>query len=238
MIRRSIKSSGIKRRLAIYSLLALALAYAIGLMGFVSRLESRPSEVKSADAIVALTGGDARLAKAMELLANRRGKRLLISGVHDDVTRDQLFLQIGGPRDLFDCCVDIGRGASSTAENAQEAAQWIRDNGYQSVILVTAAYHMPRSKLEMAYAMPQIRFLAQPVFPEDVDPKNWWADKLSAWVVGFEYTKYVFAWTRLSAFGALGLTTNPEPVARINYGKTRPGNEPRAVWEAEKAHRS
>lgn len=238
MFQRTIKIRGRKRRLGALSLLVLALAYVSGLAIFVGGLDRSGSEAKSADAIVALTGGDARLSKAMELLANGRGKRLLISGVHGDVTRDQLYAQIGGPRKLFDCCVDMGLGANSTIGNAQEAAAWVRDNNYGSIILVTAAYHMPRSKMEMTAAMPQIRLIPQPVFPEELNTNNWWNDRLSASVVLVEYTKYIFAWSRLTAAHALGLQSEAHSDAKIDYGAARPGREPQALWEAAKAHGS
>lgn len=217
------------------SLLIALAAYGAGLASFVGGLERANSEAKSADAIVALTGGDARLAKAMELLANGRGRRLLISGVHQDVTRDQLYAQIGGPRELFDCCVDMGRGADSTIGNAEEAASWARDNGYKTVILVTAAYHMPRSRLELAAAMPNVRLIAQPVFPEELDTRTWWTDRLSASVILVEYTKYLFAGARLSAQNALGLPPKPSPAANILYGGAQPGKEPQSIWESARA---
>jgi uncharacterized SAM-binding protein YcdF (DUF218 family) len=238
MLQRGMKTAGRKRRVVLTSLLALALAYALGLIWFVAGLERNSSEAKSADAIVALTGGDARLSKAMELLSNGRGKRLLISGVHGDVTRDQLYAQIGGQRELFDCCVDLGLSADSTIGNAQEAASWARDNGYKSVILVTAAYHMPRSKMELAAAMPDIQLISQPVFPEDLKTKNWWSDRLSATVIVVEYTKLLFAWTRLAAADTIGLTSHPEVNAKIDYGQARPGREPQALWEAAKSRGS
>ncbi|HAH08609.1 MAG TPA: hypothetical protein DCL48_00750, partial [Alphaproteobacteria bacterium] len=118
MIRRERHSYGLKRRLAILIGLAGLSAYAIGLVAFIGALERIGSEPKSADAIVALTGGDARLDKAMSLLAERRGARLLITGVNNTVTRDELKRQIDGPRRVYACCVDLGRGASNTIENA------------------------------------------------------------------------------------------------------------------------
>jgi hypothetical protein len=128
----------------------------------------------------------------------------------------------------------MGLGADSTTGNAQEAAAWTRDNGYGSVILVTAAYHMPRSKLEMAAAMPGVRLIPQPVFPEDLKTSNWWNDRLTASVVLVEYTKYLFAWSRLAASDAIGVSSTPGPAAQIDYGDARPGNEPQARWEAGK----
>jgi uncharacterized SAM-binding protein YcdF (DUF218 family) len=234
MFQRNAKPRGRKRRIGALALLTACLAYVAGLAAFVGAFDRSESEAKSADAIVALTGGGARLSKAMELLANGRGKRLLISGVHGDVTRSQLHAQIGGPRELFDCCVDMGLGAGSTIGNAQEAAAWARNNGYRSLILVTAAYHMPRSKMEMAAAMPDVRLIQQPVFPEELNTKAWWNDRLSATVVVVEYTKYLFAWTRLAAAHSIGTNATSPEAAKIDYGQALPGQEPQTIWETAK----
>jgi uncharacterized SAM-binding protein YcdF (DUF218 family) len=237
MIPRAPKPYGLKRRLVMLSLAVMALAYGLGLVAFIGALEKRDSEAKNADAIVALTGGDARLDKAMELLVQGRGKRLLISGVHEDVTRDQLFIQLksqsaAARRDVFDCCVDIGHGAGNTIGNAYEAAEWVRNNKYRSVILVTAAYHMPRSVMELSAAMPSIALVAQPVFPEDLETRNWWQDRQSAWVLLGEYTKYLFSWGRLSVLEPTGISFRPNATGQIEYGDAPPGQEPAHGVEA------
>jgi uncharacterized SAM-binding protein YcdF (DUF218 family) len=238
MFQRSPTTRGRKRRIGALTLAVAVLAYFAGLATFVAGFDRGETEVKSADAIVALTGGGARLSKAMELLANGRGKRLLISGVHGDVTRDQLFAQIGGPRALFDCCVDMGLGADSTIGNAHEAASWTQQNGYESIILVTAAYHMPRSRMELAAAMPDVRVIHQPVFPNELDTNAWWTSRLSASVVVVEYSKYLFAWSRLAATRATGVRFGTDMTPKIDYGQARPGREPQALWESARAQGS
>lgn len=231
MIQATPKRTGLKRRLALLLLAVSGLAYALGMVAFVGTLERKRTEAKGADAIVALTGGGARLTTAMELLANGRGKRLLISGVHDDVTRDQLFEKVGGPRKIFDCCVDLGHGADNTIGNAHEAAEWVKHNKYKSIILVTAAYHMPRSQMEMAAAMPQVHIVEQAVFPEHLDTGQWWNDRLSAWVLLGEYTKYLLSWARLSTLEPVGLDFSGVTVQRIDYGEAEPGHEPAELFD-------
>jgi uncharacterized SAM-binding protein YcdF (DUF218 family) len=234
MISRMRRYPGLKRRLALVIGFGAVSAYVLGLVAFIGTLESRRSVAKNADAIVALTGGGARLNGAVKLLADGRGRRLLISGVHEDVTREQLFEQAGGPREMFDCCVDLGRGAGNTIGNAYEAAAWARKQGYRSLILVTAAYHMPRSQMELAAAMPDVKLIPQPVFPEDLDTKGWWNDRQSAWVLVGEYTKYLTAWVRLHAVEPLGVTFRPGEQDRIDYGAAQPGEEPSRALDPQR----
>ena len=74
---------------------------------------------------MALTGGDERLDTAVALLENGVGKRLLISGVAQETSKETLGkLAGGGPR--FACCADIGYAAEDTHGNAAEAANWAR----------------------------------------------------------------------------------------------------------------
>jgi uncharacterized SAM-binding protein YcdF (DUF218 family) len=179
--------------------------YVVGFGFFLMRVAEHPSEAKSADAIVTLTGGDVRLPAAMRLLTESRGRRLLISGVHEDVTREELHAEIGGSETLFKCCVDLGRSANNTIENASEIAAWARDGGYRSIIVVTAAYHLPRSLMEIQMQIPGLRLNAHPVFPRELDARNWWSDRQTAWVLIGEYTKFLLARVRLSAIEALGI---------------------------------
>jgi hypothetical protein len=80
------------RRLANTLVLGLALVGLVGLGGFfvfVGSLErSEEPTPGKADGIVALTGGAERIADAIDLLAQGRGGRLLITGVNDKTTRE------------------------------------------------------------------------------------------------------------------------------------------------------
>src|SRR5215510_10350630 len=55
-----------------------------------------------ADGIVVLTGGEHRLSEATRLLAEGRGKRLLISGVNRATTRHDLYRKSGLSTSLFE----------------------------------------------------------------------------------------------------------------------------------------
>jgi len=105
------------------------------------------------DAIVVLTGGSLRLQTGIDLLREGKGQELFVSGVNQQVDLEDLLGSAGGVPDWATCCIAIGHNADNTFGNAQETARWIRSQGFRSLRLVTAWYHMPRSLLEFNRAL-------------------------------------------------------------------------------------
>ena len=169
----------------------------VGLLWFAKDLPvSVAAPARATDAIVVLTGGSRRVHQGLELLAQRRAKKLFISGVYRGVdVRELLSVSQQSPADL-DCCIALGYEADSTRGNARETADWMREQGLGSLRLVTAAYHMPRSLLEFRRAMPEIEIVPHPVFPEHVKQRDWWRWPGSASLIISEYNKYLVALAR------------------------------------------
>jgi len=183
--------------------------YVGGFLVFIWSLPQTPARAVRADGIVALTGGDSRLDAAAALLDEGAGRRLLISGVHAAITKEDLKRLVhGGAR--FDCCVDLGFNAMSTHGNAEEAAVWTHRHGYRSLIVVTANYHMPRSIHEFAVVMPDVRLYPYPVQQDDVDVGTWWNDEHTFRVLHLEYAKYLGS----LVFGALETTHKSSQTTR------------------------
>jgi uncharacterized SAM-binding protein YcdF (DUF218 family) len=177
----------------------LLAAYALGFVLFALTLPRPPAVLPHADGIVALTGGDARLSAADKLLENDAAQRLLISGVHPGTTKAQLkALAHGGRR--FDCCADLGFAAENTQGNADEATAWVRHHGYNSIIVVTANYHMRRSLNEFSADMPGVRLVAYPVDPQGLNRDDWWHDIHTLRLLHSEYAKYLASFV-LTRFG-------------------------------------
>ena len=170
--------------------LAVLGAYLAGFVAFVSHLPGKPPASVRGDGMVALTGSEERLDAAVALFEHGVGKRLLISGVHPFITKEQLKRVVhGGQR--FDCCVDLGFAATNTHGNATEAAEWAGAHGYRSLIVVTANYHMPRSLMELSSAMPGVRLVPYPVQEEDIADGKWWLDPHALRTLHVEYAKYL-----------------------------------------------
>lgn len=190
---------------ALFKLLRLAafvlvVAFLVGFALFVrTGLTLDPARQTGADGIVVLTGGEGRVTTGVELLAQNRGRRLLISGANPQVGSDAVRVASGAAPDLFACCVDIGREAANTIGNAEEAADWARANDFERLLIVTSDYHMPRALLELQAEMPGIELVAWPV--EGPPP---WANARTArrWVLEF------FKYTAVYAREAAGLRRN------------------------------
>ena len=208
---------GLAFRLAV----AVFVLAALGFPVYVWSLARSSSEPGDADAIIALTGGEGRLQAALDLLDQDKGQRLLISGVHAETSRAQLFEATGGAPRRADCCVDLGRSAENTIGNASESAVWIDRYHFKKVIIVTASYHMPRSLLELRAVHPDIEFIAYPVFPDDIHLDDWWTDTYTSGVLAGEYVKLLAATVRVAA--ASGLWTKPVPLPGQAVIETAPG---------------
>ena len=170
---------------------AIIVVWLAGLVSFASALTRERGEPKAADAIVALTGGDTRLEEAVYLLRLDKGERLLISGVNPATTLEDIKTLVSGPDFLFDCCIDVERAAANTIGNADEAAQWVLDNDYASLIIVTADYHMPRSLLEFRRAMPDIELIPYSIQSDRIDISRWWYGQSTIRFMASEYNKYI-----------------------------------------------
>lgn len=184
---------------------AVALA-ALGFFVFASIVMRDPDHTAAvgADAIVVLTGAEFRIAEGARLLQAKRGKRLLISGVHPRVTRADLMQITGLPTMELDCCVDVDTKALDTVGNAAETRGWIDRHGYTSLILVTSNYHMPRSLAEFSRVMPTVRIEPHAVVPKSFPEEAWWLHPGTARILLSEYLKFLPAAVRLATSRMLG----------------------------------
>lgn len=183
----------------------LCLVVMIGVLAFlggfaafathVGRLAA-PLEQASADAIIVLTGGQARLDAAVQLLREGKGRRLLISGVHPSAGKNDIRRATGADPDLFACCVDIDHAALDTIGNAEESAKWVADHGYRRIIVVTNNYHMPRSLLELKRMIGNTQLVPYPVVNTRLDDGGWVGNRDAVRVLFIEYAKYMAAAAR------------------------------------------
>jgi uncharacterized SAM-binding protein YcdF (DUF218 family) len=169
-----------------------------GLVYFAGQIPDSVADPDSqTDAIVVLTGGSQRIETGLQLLAAGKAKMMFVSGVHNGLEVPELLRTLGADEKLADKIV-LGHEATDTRSNALETAGWMRAQGFHSMRLVTSAYHMPRSLLEFARAMPDITITPHPVFADNVKQGEWWAWPGTASLIADEYVKYLVVALRLS----------------------------------------
>ncbi|WP_454915078.1 YdcF family protein [Xanthobacter sediminis] len=170
------------------------LAVLVGFLVFLTQIAIRePVQVRPADAIVVLTGGASRIADAVNLLAEGRGRRLLITGVNPVTSRGELGRILPDGEALISCCVDLGRKALNTRGNAIEAAEWTRSQNFRSLVVVTSAWHMPRALVELGRSLPDVDLVAYPVVTSRMEAERWWRDPATVKLLFKEYLKYMMA---------------------------------------------
>jgi len=192
------------RSLLFASALLIALL-AIGFVLFVNSIDraQNRSEAK-ADGIVVLTGGEARIDRAVNLLSEGRAKRLLISGVHPSTTSSQLRRRYPKAAPLFECCIDLDKQALNTSGNADETQAWAKRQKFNSLIVVTSSYHMPRTLLELRRAMPSVELIPYAVVPRKMNITSWWTDSETTRRLFLEYVKLIPALARYGLAQLLG----------------------------------
>lgn len=203
----SLKTAVRTQRIRSFAVRFAALAGVALVLGFGTFLWLLPSQQvaldRSADGIVVLTGGTARVSDGLELLAAGRAKRLLITGVNPGTTTGDIARQFADYGRSLACCVDLDYSAINTFGNAVETRRWALDRRFHSLIVVTSAYHMPRALAEIAHQLPDVALIPFPVVSDRLRIEPWWSNGATTRLVLSEYFKFLFAQVRMR-FDSLG----------------------------------
>jgi uncharacterized SAM-binding protein YcdF (DUF218 family) len=175
------------------ALLAIGAFWLFGLVWFARGLQPPPASPEATDAIVVLTGGSERLAAGLDLLGQGLAQKLLVSGVPRGVGIADLVAGTGVSPETVACCVALGHNADNTIENAEETSAWLAAEGFRSLRLVTATYHMRRSLVVFYRAMPGVRIVPHPVYPAGFKEREWWRWPGTLSLTVSEYNKYLAA---------------------------------------------
>lgn len=178
--------------------IAAAIVLAFGFLWFAINIQTDDTQLQGkADGIVVLTGAASRIPDAIELLAAERGKRLLITGVHRATSASEIARLTPLYSKYFTCCIDLDKSALNTFGNALETRRWAREHNFNSLIIVTSNWHMPRAMAEVAHQLPDAALIAYPVMSEKVKTEPWWQSLDTTRFLFAEYLKYLFALARM-----------------------------------------
>ncbi|HQT39611.1 MAG TPA: YdcF family protein [Acidocella sp.] len=147
-----------------------------------------PLLLPHADGIVVLTGGDDRVSAALGLLADRAAPLLLISGAGRGTYLGDFTADDAAAATRYATGITVGHSAESTIGNAFEAAAWARLHHMQSLLVVTADYHMPRAIWLLQQHLPGVTLIGYPVRPPAM--QTLWALSTLR-LLAAEYTKYL-----------------------------------------------
>lgn len=168
-----------------------------GFLWFVYDMPSNPPCPDcTTDAIVVLTGGNNRIASALDLLDQKLAGHLLISGVKPGINLDTIKKNSGFHGHIDNYKITLDDQARSTKENALYTQKWLKQNGYHSIRLVTANYHMRRSLLEFQKVMPDILIVSHPISPQELSDHKLNKDYKTFCLFLYEYHKYLGAFLR------------------------------------------
>ena len=171
-----------------------------GFLWFLHMTGRPATPILSADGIVVLTGGADRIESALRMLAEGHGKRLLISGIGGGADLAVLARHSGVDTTALAQRITLGRQATSTLGNAREAAAWVQSNKIESLIVVTASYHMPRAMTELRRALPGTVLIAEPVTHQGNPGRAEAGRGAPLRLLAEEYTKDLISLTGLTAW--------------------------------------
>jgi len=153
----------------------------------------------------------ARLAGAAQLLQNGTVMRILLSLPRESYWGQSLepiaksyiertYGQLTAAHTLF---CETGQEVNSTEQEAVVLAGCVKEQGWDSIILVTSDYHTRRSKMIWRRVLKRRSFPIEHLWVDGVKDKEfhrdgWWKDRLSAKIWVMECTKLL--WTFATSF--------------------------------------
>jgi uncharacterized SAM-binding protein YcdF (DUF218 family) len=152
---------------------------------------------QSADAIVAVSGGDtnARTDEAIRLYQQGWAPLIIFSGAAQDTSgpsnaqamRTRARAQ-GIPADA----IIIEEFSRNTAENAANTAKFISERNLERIILVTSGYHQRRANLEFTAMLgPSVTIVNHPLTSDRQWGPMWWITPGGWWLAISELVKII-----------------------------------------------
>jgi uncharacterized SAM-binding protein YcdF (DUF218 family) len=190
--------------------LVVSYDYLLRQIGHVLVFEQKPQK---SDIIFVLNGRDTeRSLAAVDLYKAGYGKLIVIARGPKQPGCDEFRKRVGKnwnsklffhrsveamgiPRDSF---VQIGEGVHSTFDEAKVARTFVKEKGYQSMLLVTSKWHSRRAYLTFKSVFNKdekvkgIKITCHPSKYDTFNPGAWWKKEAGAEIVLGEYLKLIY----------------------------------------------
>jgi uncharacterized SAM-binding protein YcdF (DUF218 family) len=148
------------------------------------------------DLIAVVTGGQGRLKRAIDLLKDGKGEHLLISGVAPDADLNDI-LKKNNVMDLTEEWKEkifLGTLSRTTSENVKEIKSLIQSHDFDSLLIVSSSYHMPRlySLLEKElhrWPNKNVKVFYSRVESPNFTFNSWWKSPFGWYLFFSEYIK-------------------------------------------------
>lgn len=173
------------------------------------KCSSAPSEVancQSADAIIAVSGGDtnARTDEAIRLYKSGWAPTIVFSGAALDTTgpsNAEAMRQRAINQKVPDSAIIVEKYSRNTAENALNTSTSVSNLGYTRVILVTSAYHQRRASLEFHRRLGEnVTIVNHPTQNDNQWGQYWWMSLRGWWLATSELVKILFFYAGSEVF--------------------------------------
>jgi len=192
--------------LVIAILLLFTYPYLLKKLGYFLIYEQEPQK---ADVIVVLNGRDTeRSLAAVDLYNQGYAKLMIMAHIAKQPGTDEFWKRVGGnfkgkiffqkaieamgiPENAFKL---IGNGVGSTYDEAVATKEFLKKNGYRSILLVTSKWHSKRAYLTFRSALKndEIKIVMQPSKYDAFRPDAWWKSRNDTELVFDEYVRFIY----------------------------------------------
>lgn len=175
-------------------LIAILIILVIALPLFIGWYLSPQEPIEKADAIVTVSGGDtnARIEKTVTLYKEGWAETVIFSGAaaEGDISNAEAMKNIAVKMGVPVSSILIEEESKTTAENAEFTSKIIRENEFQSIILVTSPYHQRRTyELFSDELGEEFKIINQSALDEEWRKKGWWETNVGRFLTAGELGK-------------------------------------------------
>jgi len=180
--------------------------YVLKKLGYFLVFEQDPQK---ADVIVVLNGRDTeRSLAAVDLYNQGYANLIVMANGAKQPGSDEFWKRVGNNFDgklFFQRAIEamgvpeksfqfIGNGVTSTYDEAVATKEFLKTNGYKSILLVTSKWHSKRAYLTFRSALKNdgVRVLIQASKYDTFRPDAWWMSNNGAELAFYEYVRLIY----------------------------------------------